>query len=156
LQSVKWEYRKITWFGEETSEQVRGSNLSVFMDLMAERFADPATLNDPLVLGNILDRFNQGYLMASAIEHTPAIEPFANGETVSKAMLAAFVPRLLWAEKPEAGGREKIARFTSIELVGKTSMNIGQLGEAYVNFGAWGGAILLFSGYPFYFLIPLL
>ena len=144
LQSVKWEYRKLTWFGDETTEQAAGSNLSIFLDLMTERFADPATLNDPLVLGNILERFNQGYLTASAIEHTPAIEPFANGETVSKAMLAAFVPRLLWPNKPEAGGRENIARFTSIELVGNTSMNIGQLGEAYVNFGAWGGAILLF------------
>jgi len=144
LQSVKWEYRKLTWFGDETTEQVEESNLSIFWGLMAERFADPSALNDPLVLGNILERFNQGYLTASAIEHTPAIEPFANGETVSKAILAAFVPRFLWPQKPEAGGRENIARFTNIELVGKTSMNIGQLGEAYVNFGAWGGAILMF------------
>ncbi|MBK7410252.1 MAG: hypothetical protein IPJ40_20660 [Saprospirales bacterium] len=93
-----------------------------------------------------LDRFNQGYHVAMAMQHTPAVEPYARGETIGKAMLGALVPRLLWRDKPIAGGHEMYARFAGQRL--SYSANLGPLGEAYVNFGPRGAvATMLLFGF---------
>ncbi|RMD99002.1 MAG: hypothetical protein D6816_15475, partial [Bacteroidetes bacterium] len=52
-------------------------------------------------------------------------------------------PRALWPNKPEAGGAEKMMRFCGFDVQG-SGMNIGLLGEAYVNFGFGGAAVFLF------------
>jgi len=144
IQSVKGEYRTLTWLGIEELEVLEESKAEIFSTLLIERIQNPSEHFTPATLSKILDRFNQGYLTASAVEYTPAIEPYAEGETILIATLGAFVPRLLWPNKPEAGGKANIDRFTNLQISEGTSMNIGQLGDAYVNFGKTGGAIFMF------------
>ena len=98
-----------------------------------------STFFSPQRWSRSLDRFNQGYHVAMALKHTPSVEPYARGETIGQALLGALVPRLIWPDKPLAGGHDMYHRFAGQRL--SYSANLGPLGETYVNFGR-GGAVL--------------
>jgi hypothetical protein len=77
-------------------------------------------------------------LLAAALAHTPAVEPYAMGETYWHA-LTALVPRLFWPTKPfTAGGNEFVSRYTGITFDRNTSIATNYLFELYVNFGTTG------------------
>lgn len=141
IQSVKAEYRLATWSNE--GELAGMSSYNVYSHLINDKlsYGSLFSLEESL---EVLARFNQGYLTGIALDYTPENEPFARGETIYTAIASSLVPRILWPDKPEAGGREKMLRFAGIELGETTAMNIGILGEAYVNFDIKGAAILLF------------
>jgi hypothetical protein len=81
------------------------------------------------------------------MDYVPKREPYANGETIVTAFAAAVVPRFLWQDKPEVGGREMVCRFLGDCRTLRYSYDIGQLGEGYVNFGKFGGILfMLFYG----------
>jgi hypothetical protein len=54
------------------------------------------------------------------------------------------VPRLFWPDKPKAGGEENMRIYTGF-IIKEWSTNVGPLGEAYGNFGYWGGWVYLFA-----------
>ena len=141
IQSVKAEYRMATWKNE--GELAGMSSTKIYTHLINDKLSYGELFSLEESLG-VLGRFNQGYLTAMSLDYTPANEPFAKGETIYMAIASSLVPRVLWPDKPEAGGREKMERFAGVELGETTSMNIGLLGEAYVNFGFTGAAIFLF------------
>ena len=60
-----------------------------------------------------------------------------------KAFASAFVPRFLWPDKPEAGGKFNMEFYTGYRIVG-WSTNVGPLGEAYGSFGVTGGIVYMF------------
>ncbi len=142
IQSIKYEFRMRTWYDYGTN--TLDARLGVFQELAADRIRTPETMYSDLMLSGMLDRTNQGSLTAMAIRYVPEYEPFAKGETIFVSLAASVIPRALWPNKPKVGGAENMKRFTGFELVGSTSMDIGQLGDAYVNFGIMGGAIFLF------------
>jgi len=92
---------------------------------------------------------NQGWIISAVIDHVPAEEPYADGETLKEAAKSALLPRFLAPDKKEAGGRENFRRFTGLEIGNETSMGISPLGEAYANFGNLGGTLLMmgFGGF---------
>lgn len=145
IQSIKYDYRLLNsgWF-QERPELAGESSLAIFTKLVDERIDNPDLLFGKPMLTNALDRLNQGYLTSLAIAYTPLHEPYAYGETIFKAGLASFIPRFMWPKKPETGGRVNMIRFTGYDPGEITSMNIAPLGDAYVNFGPWGGALFLF------------
>ena len=145
VQSVKYEFRLMTWFSSDETTAKLSYRVDLMKDLWTERIKNPDLLLGPVMLSAALDRANQGMLTAMSIRYVPAHEPFANGETIFKATAASFVPRFLWPNKPSVGSRDKMIRFTGFDNGEYTAMDIGQLGDAYVNFGKWGGAIFLFS-----------
>lgn len=140
LNVIKHEYRSATWF--ERGDYAGMSSADVYRHLLTERF-NIETIFSPEQTLSSLGRLNQGYLTSMAIEYTPANEPFAKGETIFLALASSIVPRALWPNKPEAGGAAKMLRFCGFDVQG-TGMNIGLLGEAYVNFGFAGAAVFLF------------
>lgn len=142
IQAVKGDYRKATWYAN--TKDLSKSSIEIFTDLTSKFISNKSLLIEPVTLSRTLDRTNQGYLTAYAIQHTPSVEPYANGETIFLAIASSLIPRFLWPDKPKAGGAENIARFTSLVRVNNTSFNIAPLGDAYVNFGPLGGAIFLF------------
>jgi hypothetical protein len=73
----------------------------------------------------------------------PEEEPYAEGETIKDAVISAFMPRVLFPDKKQAGGRENFRRFTGLLISDETSMGISPLGEAYANFGPFGGILLM-------------
>ncbi|MBS1596787.1 MAG: hypothetical protein JST75_01075 [Bacteroidetes bacterium] len=147
IQSIKLDYRKRSWL------EGTGADPLYFAELISDRISDPSTMIEEKALFGIAVRMNQGWLVATTMDRVPAKFPFANGETIWKSVAAAILPRFLWPDKPDAGGKSNIKRFWGFNLVGY-SMNIGPLGEAYGNFGIVGGVFYMFF-YGLFFNIAL-
>ncbi len=137
LQSIKMEYRKENWVNG------KGGDAVFFASLIANRVTDVTTLLDADNMFFTATRMNQGWLVAVTMDRVPARHPFGYGETIWDSFVAAFVPRFIWPEKPNAGGRQNLKRFWGFTIVGY-SMNIGTLGEAYANFDKTGGIFYMF------------
>lgn len=140
LQVLKKEYRDLTWFAVQKSE----SNSSLFWSATYKTFSDSDAAFSKLAFSRTLTRLNQAYLSSLVLKHVPAKEPYAEGETIIRAILSSLVPRFLWENKVKSGGQENMRRFAGTKLVGSTSMDIAQLGDGYANFGKVGGIIFLF------------
>jgi len=96
---------------------------------------------DSEFLGNTVARYNQGWIVDKVMQHVPAVEPCALGETLKDTFISALIPRVFYPDKVVTGGRLNMKRFAGIELTEETSMNLGYAGEMYANFGYWGGII---------------
>lgn len=138
IQVVKQDYR----------ERLRvGDRPSIF--LMAFDYLSPAGKAwDEDILSLALVRLNQGWIISAVMKHVPAVEPFANGQTVVDSVIA-LAPRFIIADKAGAGGREGFRRFTGLPIGDHTSMSVCVLGEAYANFGEFGGILFMaaFGGF---------
>ncbi|MFM7180239.1 MAG: hypothetical protein ACKO2G_02055 [Verrucomicrobiales bacterium] len=133
IQSIKSSYRDKVWAGEKAS----------FIDEVANFWSSKENFtSDYTKAGNII-RINQGWIIATVLSYVPDSEPHANGDTVVTAVSAALIPRFLDPDKEGAGGRENFMRFTGLILTDNTSMGISPLGEAYANFGVFGGIIAM-------------
>jgi hypothetical protein len=137
IQSIKKDYRREAWGGSG------GGGPVYFASLLATRISEPATMFNENIAFVGAVRMNQGWLVAVTMYFVPRKYTFANGETIWQSIVASFVPRFLWPDKPEAGGKANLKRFWGYNLVGY-SMNIGPMGEAYGNFGVWGGIVYMF------------
>jgi hypothetical protein len=140
IQSIKADYRSKTW----SAGGVRDGDAGYFGELVLDNLKDPFKIFEPNRLFGMANRMNQGGLIAQTMNYVPKHEPFANGETIIKACLASLVPRILWPDKPESGGRDMIVRFLGAPDDLEFSYNISPMGEAYVNFGKFGGSIFMF------------
>jgi hypothetical protein len=86
---------------------------------------------------------NQGWIISAIMDHTPQNQPYANGETVLESIGATIVPRFLVADKKLANGRDNFMKYTGLYIGETTSMAMSVLGEAYANFGVFGGIIFM-------------
>lgn len=91
-------------------------------------------------------RMNQGYNIALVQKRIPKQVNYLGGEYLGLTFISSFVPRLVWPDKPKAGGAENMRIYTGI-IIRTWSTNVGPFGEAYGNFGHMGGwvYILVFS-----------
>lgn len=135
LQLVKSEYREVAWS--------KGSNPNLFGQLIFERISNPISDYDEVVVFSLLARLNQGWHIAKTMYHVPNDKPFANGETIANAVASTLIPRIIWPNKPTAGGAYNLERFWGYKIKGY-SMNLGPIGEAYGNFGKFGAIVFMF------------
>lgn len=100
-----------------------------------------------------LARFDLVHKFAYVQEITPAIKPYYYGSTYSY-FLYAWIPRLLWPAKPSAAqANEQLDVDYRLKAPEQGStIGIGQLPEAYVNFGLLG-IILVMSIQGFVFAL---
>ena len=147
IQSVKPEYRQKVW------NEGTGGDVTYYASLVSERIVDPTIIFDPDKLFFVGVRMNQGWLVANTMYYVPTRFDFAHGETIWQSLAAAIVPRFLWPDKPEAGGRANLKRFWGVDISG-FSMNVGPFGEGYGNFDIAGGIIYMFF-YGLFFNIVL-
>jgi hypothetical protein len=146
LQSIKKEYRQHSWYDE-------GADPVYFAGLIGDRITDPSTIFNPNTMFYTAVRMNQGWLVAMTMRFVPNKYSFAYGETIWQSIAAAIVPRFIWPDKPETGGKANLKRFWGFNLEG-WSTNIGILGEAYANFDRTGGIIYMFF-YGLFFNLTL-
>ncbi len=139
IQSIKQEYRARTW---DDNTQTR--DVGFFLQLIQDRITKPSTLVEPKRLYSMTTRGNQGFLLARTIDYVPSREPFTRGETILTSIEASLVPRIFWKDKPALGGMAMTCRFLGDCGKRNYSYNIGQIGEAYVNFGKGGGVVFMF------------
>ncbi|GAB3531533.1 hypothetical protein GCM10027443_13930 [Pontibacter brevis] len=139
IQAVKGEYRSAIWYGGQVED-----NTGYFTSLIDAQLNSEAGLFSDNNIKRFIYRINQGWIVAHTMNHTPAVEPFADGETIVRGVTSTVLPRFLNTDKYVAGGKEYFERFSGLVLVGSTSMNLSSLGEAYANFGVGGGIIFMF------------
>jgi hypothetical protein len=137
IQSVKVEYRKRSWL------QGTGADPLYFGQLVESRLSGENSLLDANNLFFTSVRMNQGWLVAVTMKMVPERYPFGDIENVGANVASTIVPRFVWPNKPEAGGKENLKRFWGFKLRGY-SMNLGPLGEAYANFNITGGIFYMF------------
>jgi hypothetical protein len=82
-------------------------------------------------------RLNQNYLVGTGVmRHQEGEAELLYGATVP---LWAFIPRVVWPDKPSVGGgQDWVSQFTGITFAAGTSVGIGQVLEFYMNFGIPG------------------
>ncbi|MBX9782820.1 MAG: hypothetical protein K2X48_05915 [Chitinophagaceae bacterium] len=148
LQSVKGDYRAVTWYGKGDANET-----GTFFSLILNRLSNPDKFFNLYEMFPTVNRFNQGLIISKVFVHVPQNEPFAEGETIFTTLAASFVPRILWPDKPKSGGHENMERFTGYKIEGY-SMNISPIGEAYANFDKTGGIIFMFF-YGLFFNVML-
>ena len=149
LNDAKWQLREAIWGGSE-EVVVFGKNIEVtswnrplvaglcLVQSGTKAFAGGYSRES---LGDMVMRFNQGWIIERILQHVPDEEPFAHGETVISAFKAALLPRVFAPNKPIAGGKLFMERFAGYTLTEDTSMNLGFAGEMYANFGYRGGIV---------------
>jgi len=91
----------------------------------------------------IYQRMNQGYNIALVQKRIPKQVNFLGGEYLGLTFISSFVPRIVWPDKPKAGGAENMRIYTGI-ILRTWSTNVGPFGEAYGNFGNFGGWVYIF------------
>ena len=134
LQGVKAEYR-------EARAEGRDTNLA---SLLNETFWSLGSVYENNDFRHVaLARLNQGWIISKTMQYVPAMEPFANGETIKETIYSSLVPRFLDENKVLANGRENFLRYTGLYIMTGTTMCLGLLGEAYVNYGVNGGILLM-------------
>ena len=124
--------RAVVWTGGGMSErigQIAGTVTTI-------EWFDPRDLRH---LDRIDLRLNQDYLMGAAVAYLAGgSTPFAYGRTVWDALIA-LVPRAIWPNKPViAGSGNLVSDYTGMRFADDTSVGIGHVMEAYVNFGRTG------------------
>jgi len=99
-------------------------------------------------LRRIDQRLNQDYLLGASVAYLEGGSVgLAHGSTIMES-LYALVPRAVWANKPVVGGSgELVSIYTGLRFAEGTSVGIGQVMEAYINFGRDGVIVcFLFFG----------
>lgn len=134
LKAVLPDFRAETWYGTESY------SLPERVVLMQRLVRDGMAQGDEGLLSEGADRLSQrsavADLLADVIQRTPADVPYWNGESYVS-LIGAFVPRILWPDKPEKNlGQDFGHRY---EYIGAsdtgTSINFPWLVEFYANFG---------------------
>jgi hypothetical protein len=149
LQESKWELRQdmanndpLSTMNETGIKELPIGRATSWVSYLAKDLVQTLTLNiDGDFIADIAVRYNQGWIVNRIMAWVPEMTPYASGATLKEALSASAVPRLVFAEKERAGGRENMLRYAGMEMVGNTSMDLGFAGEMYANFG-WAGGLL--------------
>ncbi|MBN9379457.1 MAG: hypothetical protein J0H74_01745 [Chitinophagaceae bacterium] len=140
LQNVKVSFRSQLW----TTKYYQGSRVGLFASLFWENLQKGGELiTNTDAFFPVYTRANQGFIVSLVMTRIPRSRPFDGGATLAKNFASAFVPRFLWPDKPEAGGKFNMKYYTGYNIEG-FSMNVGPLGEAYGSFGPGIGIIYMF------------
>ncbi|MGN6436123.1 MAG: hypothetical protein ACTHMM_06300 [Agriterribacter sp.] len=140
LQLVKPAYRDATW-----KKNYDGNKIVLFSELFLDKVSTIG-LSSTNAFFPVYVRTNQGFNVALVMSRMPKVKSFDYGERLAVSFASAWVPRLFWPDKPEAGGKFNMEYYTGFIIRG-WSTNVGPLGEAYGSFGATGGVFfMLFLG----------
>ncbi len=150
LQTVKVAYRSQVWTGYS------GNKVELFIGLMYNNLTGQGvtleeTNKNKDINNNV--RLNQGWIISAVMKNIPNKQPFLEGGTVLDALQSSLLPRFIDSEKAKAGGRENFRKFTGLYLNDGTSMGISIIGEAYGNYGFFGG--LIFMGIWGWFIVQV-
>jgi hypothetical protein len=140
IQSVKDEYRKATWSGNEEA------GISLFTELArkknAEGSGEPFEESEGVV--RTVARLSQGWHLGLTLRRVPRQEPFADGSEMISDVVSSVIPRFFFPDKKVVHTKEKFYKYTGHKLGPNTSMTIGILGDFYINFGRNGSFVMLF------------
>lgn len=150
IQLLKGEYRTATW---EQGSEGNIETLSKSFQLTEEKSGGFSWEN--IAKSNV--RINQGFIITNIMNTVPSRVPFENGKELLIILESAFLPRILAPNKLNAGDRFIFMKYSGIPLAPGTSMGLSSVGDAYINFGIFGGSIfMLFYGLFINFILKKL
>ncbi len=138
LQNAKSIYRTYVM-----QKQYSGNKAELFAGILYDQFTRGDALIEKDAFFFVFIRMNQGWNISNVLKKIPSQREYENGRQLLRVAFASVIPRLFWADKPEAGGKFNMQYYAGLKIEG-WSTNIGPLGEAYGNFGVGGGIIYMF------------
>ena len=138
LQYTKTNYRKLI-----RMDLISDTQVSTFFKLYFDNLKHIEEAFSYNAFFPIYARVNQGYQLARVMDYMPSNRPFDNGTRLGTSVLASFIPRIFWSDKPTSGGKANMKYYANVFL-DTTSMDVGPIGEGYGSFGKWGGIIYMF------------
>jgi hypothetical protein len=138
LQTTKITFRSIV-LSDGTENKVE-----LFSTLFLKNMGSGTALLEPDAFWPIYLRTNQGLIISNVMSRFPVLKPFDNGVVLGQTILASFIPRFLWPDKPTADGRFNMKYYAGKSMDQFTSMNVGPIGESYASFGLMGGVTFMF------------
>jgi hypothetical protein len=140
LQVSKQDIRDVAWNGNIPASE----RAILSLKMLTGRVTGDEKLFSEEVVPNLVVRINQGWIISAIMDYIPAQKDFVRGETVKESFVAAIYPRFLKKDKAKSGGQRNMALYAGITLNQSTSMDISQVGEAWANYGMWGGILMMF------------
>ena len=144
INPVKYQYRQLTWWGEENVSAVdRVMNWIDAAQTTYLNFKDPlaADNEEDTPIGGTMQRIDLLHKFAYVQSMTPQAVPFLGGLSYDY-LLYTFVPRVVWPDKPKASDSIDLVDyaygFRFIEQNNPSSIGAGFIAEAYANFSWWG------------------
>lgn len=142
IQNAKASYRSLL-----TTEAEVDSRAAAFGKLLVQQSNEFSGFLNSENFFFFYTRANQGLNVSYVMEYIPEYKEFDYGSFLGEVFVSAFIPRLFWPNKPEAGGRFNMLYFANIVPTGNTSTNVSPFGEAYGSFGpVWGIVYMGFLG----------
>lgn len=137
IQLVKGDYREATW------SQGQEAGIETLQKIVEDKQEKKEFISvEKLGASNV--RINQGFIVTNIMNTIPSKQPFANGEQMMQIIEAAIMPRILAPNKLNAGDREFFMKYSGMRIAKGTSMGLSSVGDAYINFGIFGGCIFMF------------
>ncbi len=134
IQQTKGYYRQRVW------EEGAAGNLSTLANVYENN--NNLFSFESLASNNV--RINQGFIITNIMTTVPSQVPFSNGAELKQIAASAILPRILAPNKLNAGDRELFTKYSGIQIDSGTSMALSSLGDAYLNFGTFGGCVFMF------------
>lgn len=137
IQVLKSSYRAVTGSGREEV------GIETFSNLYEQQNANNSIFSfEKLAPASV--RINQGFIITNIMANVPARVPFSNGEEMYQLFEAAILPRIFAPNKLNAGDRTIFMKYSGLQIKAGTSMGLSSIGDAYLNFGIYGGCFFMF------------
>ncbi len=145
FQVGKEEFRRRYWYSGNSASTVE--KLTEWVSLSIQRwqamYEHPSQEQFHYLAAASISRVSLVPLVAMVAQRTPEVVPYQHGKLYSY-MLITLIPRFIWPEKPTFNEANQFfqlsygfARARDLEY---TSMAVGIMAEAYINFG-WPGIV---------------
>lgn len=150
LQPGKSEFRRTFWYSDNDQADLFG-RISYWLDRSLQSWE--AALNDPT--GQQLNTYLRGSMLrvsllnqaANVHEKTPDVVPYQQGQLYMFSV-AGLVPRFLWPDKPTGNDANRFYQvvygITTEDRLDDVSIAIGYMTEAFISFGWFGVAGVMF------------
>jgi hypothetical protein len=159
LNPVKGAYRDLTWWGEYSGAGV-ADRLSAWTIAVEDVYGlspgAESRVDKEGALQQVIDRFNLLHKFAQVRSLTPDVVPYFRGASYAY-LFYAPIPRVIWPDKPVASDSTHLLDIAYELQVASdrmtTSIGVGQIAEAFANFGTTGVVIVMaLQGLVFAFL----
>lgn len=148
FQVGKTAYRDAFW--ERETDATLAQRVTFWVNASASQWFDSERSSDTgtgELASQTLERASLLVQVAHVIEITPSMVPFQYGSTYSY-MAVTWIPRFLWPEKPSMSDANRFYQIayglSDRHTVQSTSISVGCLAEAYINFGWYGVIAIMF------------
>lgn len=137
IQTLKKDLREQIW------GQKSGVSIAMISSLAKQNFGGDGVVS-LLIIGESVNRINQGWVLASTMNNVPSNVGHTHGVLISSYLVAATLPRILAPNKLKGGNTEYFNTYSGHTVNEQTVMALGMFAEAYIEFENWGAYIYVF------------